>query len=193
MKGMKVKAMKENDRLQALYVNERSVMLAWLACHVEGDEAEDILHDVMARAFGNLDALEPVRDIGAWLWRSLRNAVIDAWRSRKRRATDATPSDELDLLVDRLFPGVEESLERQELVETLYEAIDSLPREQREVIIEQSLKGMTFKAISQRTLVPVETLSARKRRALVRLGELLTASTGGGADRRRTSHSKENV
>ncbi len=168
-----MKTMNGTSELEHAYITERSGMLAWLAIRVDREEAEDILQDVMLRAFTRLDALEPVRDLGAWLWRSLRNGVIDAWRTRKRRKTASSPVDELDLLVDRAFRGVEDELERAEVIEALYEAIDSLPAEQKEVIVAQSLLEETFSSISKRTGVPVETLSARKRRALANLASNL--------------------
>jgi len=152
--------------LETVYRDERSRVLAWLATRVDREEAEDILQDVMTRAFANLDALEPVRDLVSWVWRGVRNGVIDAWRKRSRRRTTASPVDELDQLVDWAFPEVED--------EDLYLAIGSLPGDQREVIVAQSLRGESFASLSDRTGVSVETLSARKRRALVRLAEMLT-------------------
>jgi len=160
--------------LETVYRDERSRVLAWLATRVDREEAEDILQDVMTRAFANLDALEPVRDLVSWVWRGVRNGVIDAWRKRSRRRTTASPVDELDQLVDWAFPEVEDEYERQEMLEDLYLAIGSLPGDQREVIVAQSLRGESFASLSDRTGVSVETLSARKRRALVRLAEMLT-------------------
>ena len=46
------------------------------------EEAEDILQDVFMR-FVQTDALNPVTQVAAWLFRAARNRIID--HSRKRR------------------------------------------------------------------------------------------------------------
>lgn len=164
--------MEATKLLTETYLNEGPRMLAWLSSRV-GDEAEDLLQDVTLRALANLDALEPVRDLSAWLWRGLRNAVIDAWRKRRRRGeTDAEDFD-LAEAIDEAWRSAEDEAEREELLSALSQAIDALPEEQRLVIVAQAIGGETFAHLSERTGVPPETLAARKRYALVKLRDAL--------------------
>ena len=129
------------------------------------EAAEDILHDVIVRSLVNLDSLEGVRDITAWLWRSARNAVIDAWRTRARRGQ----TDELGDLLDTALETAEDQVEREEILAALASAIRALPVPEREVILAQGLSGVTFQALSKQTGVKPETLAARKRSALAKL------------------------
>jgi len=162
------------DKVERAYRAERERMRSWLSGKVGDESAEDILHDVFARAFMNLDALEPVRDLAAWLWRSARNAVIDAWRSRSRGLSVARGSgDELDELMDDAWADAGDETARGELLEALDRAIRSLPPEQREVVTAQCLGGETFRSLSLRTGVPIDTLASRKRYALAKIREAL--------------------
>lgn len=165
--------MKNRMRIEATYRKEGPRLRSWLESRV-GEDAEDLLHDVLARALGNLDALEPVRDLGAWFWRSVRNAVIDLWRSRRRRAeTGQYTAPELDDLVDEGWRDAFDEVEEQAVLEALAEAIEGLPPDQRDVIVAQGLRGETFASISRRTGVPIETLAARKRYGLEKIREAL--------------------
>lgn len=162
--------METNERLAESYRRERGPLLAWMASRLGAEEAEDALHDVVARSLANLDAMEPLRDVGAWLWRAARNAVVDAWRKRSRRASAGESDvDDFDLLVDAALRGAPEEAERAELLAALYGAIEALPPEQGAVIVAQAIRGETFASISKRTGIAVETLAARKRYAVDKL------------------------
>lgn len=153
------------------YRTERPRILSWLRGRV-GDDAEDLLQDVALRALANLDSLEPVRDLSAWLWRGVRNAAIDAWRKRRRRSAageaDAVERD-FDEAIDEAWRSAEDEVEREELLGALAAAIDALPAEQRQVVVAQAIEGETFAHLSTRTGIAPETLAARKRYALAKL------------------------
>ena len=158
------------DSLEEGYRKERASLLRWLGARVGSADAEDALHDVVARSLANLDAMEPIRDVAAWLWRAARNAAADAWRKRARRtASGGREADGFDDFVDDRLRGAADEAERAELLEALYAAIDALPAPQRDVVVDQAIRGETFASISARTGVAPETLAARKRYALARL------------------------
>ncbi len=52
---------------------------AWIADTAERD-AEDVVQDVIERLFEKADVTEPVADLTAYLYRSLRNKVIDLYK-----------------------------------------------------------------------------------------------------------------
>jgi RNA polymerase sigma factor (sigma-70 family) len=167
--------MERSIAFETTYRAERNKLIGWLSRRVGDEAAEDILHDVVVRAISNLDSLEPVRDLGAWLWASAKNAVIDAWRKRGRRAAAGeTDVEDFDAVVDEAWRSIPDESERVELLTALERAVESLPAEQREVIVAQVLNGETFKSISERTGTPIETLAARKRYALAKLRRALT-------------------
>ena len=75
------------DGIERAYREQRPRLIGWMSGKIGKEEAEDALHDVIVRSLVNLDSLEGVRDLTAWLWRSAARAVIDVWRKRRRRGT----------------------------------------------------------------------------------------------------------
>jgi len=114
---------------------------AWIADTADRD-AEDVVQDVIERLFERADVTEPVADLSAYLYRSLRNKVIDLYRKPKRAAE--LPED----LSDVRFEASEE-MDREEAREALFEAIDELPQAQREVLVATELEGRSFKELAE--------------------------------------------
>jgi len=63
--------------------------------------------------------------------------------------------------------------ERQLVWDTMYEALNELPEEQREVFILHELENKSFNEIAEQTGVSVNTLLSRKRYAVLYLREKL--------------------
>lgn len=167
------------DEIEQVYTEQRSSILSRIGTKIPREDAEDILHTVLIRSLQNLDSLAGVKDLTAWLWKSVQNGVIDHWRTKQRRRkagiADSADPDLLDSVIDQKFRNEPEQLERDELVKLLSKEIQKLPEEQRFVIVEQCLNGQTFYALSKKTGVSVETLSARKRYAIERLRKSLNS------------------
>lgn len=165
------------DEIEQFYTEQKSKILSRLGTRIPREEAEDILHTVIVRSLQNLDSLSGIKDLTAWLWKSVYNGVIDHWRTKQRRRkagfADASDPDLLDSVVDQRMHKAPEQLEKKELVKVLMEEIHKLPEEQRFVIIEQCINGRTFSSLSKETGVSIETLSARKRYAIDRLRKSL--------------------
>lgn len=139
---------------------------AWIADAADRD-AEDVVQDVIERLFEKADVTEPVADLSAYLYRSLRNKVIDLYRKPKRTAE--LPED----LSDVRFEASGE-MDREEAREALFEAIDDLPPAQREVLVATELEGRSFKELAEEWETPMGTLLARKHRAIRALRETLS-------------------
>ena len=67
----------------------------------------------------------------------------------------------------------QDSLIRGELEDALTVAIEALPANQREVLRAQALGGITFRELAESTGIPIDTLMARKRRAMRKLAAAL--------------------
>jgi len=160
-----------SPRLDTLFREKSRQILSFFRKRI-GDptEAEDLLQDLFARAAESLDALGPVENLGAWIWTAARNRVVDYYRSKQTRTTRETALpgtiEGEDELMDLRSLGVEDSLLREEIIDALYESLDELPPEQREVFLLQAVDGRTFAEISELKGVSINTLTARKRYAL---------------------------
>ena len=143
-----------------------SYVRAWIADSADRD-AEDVVQDVIEGLFERADETDPVTDISAYLYRSLRNRVIDLYRRPKRTA-------ELTGELADLRYEASDDLDREEAREELFAAIDELPPAQREVLVATELEGRSFKELAAEWNVPIGTLLARKSRAVASLRETLT-------------------
>jgi RNA polymerase sigma factor (sigma-70 family) len=134
---------------------------------VADQEAEDIVEDVIVGLFDRADPTIPIQDLAAFVYRALRNRIID--RFRKRRET-------LPLMEDVLGPGVDPllELENRETLEAVFTAMEGLAAEERAVILATELEGRSFKELAAEWQVPIGTLLARKSRGLEKIRKQLT-------------------
>jgi RNA polymerase sigma factor (sigma-70 family) len=130
-------------------------------------DAEDIVQDVMLSIFDKADVTMPIENLAAYVYRSLRNKVIDIFRRKE------DPLSLSDVIRDT-ETDIERDAERKELMDFVFQAIDSLPEEQRAVLIATDLEGWSFRELSERWNVPLGTLLARKSRALKQMRNRLT-------------------
>jgi len=146
-------------------------------------EAEDILQEVFYELVEAYRMMKPVEQVTAWLFRVARNRIIDLFRRKSReavRADSARLSEDGEVLRwEELLPspdaGPEAAYARSLLLEQLDDALEELPEEQREVFIAHELMGYSFKEISERSGVSVNTLLSRKHYAVLHLRERLRA------------------
>lgn len=130
-------------------------------------EAEDIVQDVIVGLFDRADPTVPIQDLAAFVYRALRNAIID----RFRRKRETVPLRE-NALVSGDDPLLE--LERREGLETVFGIVDGLGAEEKAVILATEIEGRTFKELAAEWNVPIGTLLARKSRALEKVRKRLT-------------------
>jgi len=173
-------ALREDDRrITEVVRQERSRLLNFIRRHApDPDDAEDILQDVFYRLVEANRLLMPIEHVTGWLFRVARNRITDLFRKKEpENFSDLDVADEEGLSFEDLLPSLErgpdEAYARNRLVEELKHALAELPKEQREVFVAQELEGLSFKEISEKTGVGVNTLLARKRYAVLRLRERL--------------------
>jgi RNA polymerase sigma factor (sigma-70 family) len=148
---------------------------------LDAADAEDILQEVLYELVAAHRLTQPIEQVGAWLMRVARNRIIDRFRKKRAEpfshstllADDEEEGGALEDLLPSIEPGPEGEAVRQVLVEQVEEALDDLPPEQREVFIAHELEGASFKELSARWGVSVNTLLSRKRYAVLALREQL--------------------
>jgi RNA polymerase sigma factor (sigma-70 family) len=130
-------------------------------------EAEDIVQDVMLGIFDRADITIPIENLSAYVYRAIRNKVIDIFRKKKD-----------EILLQEEIPdtsyNTEDKVERKELIDHVYQAIDSLSPQSRAVVIATEFEGRSFRELSEEWEIPIGTLLARKSRALQQIREKLT-------------------
>jgi RNA polymerase sigma factor (sigma-70 family) len=139
-------------------------------------DAEDILQEVFSELFEAYRLLQPIEQVGAWLYRVAKNRITDRYRKRSTEARIEAPAtlgedEALDLmdLLPSADAGPEAAYLREALLEELDEALEELPEEQQSVFIAHEFEGKSFKDIAAQTGVSVNTLLARKHYAVKHL------------------------
>ena len=157
----------------------RKQLLGFIKKRVNSNEdAEDILQEVFYQFAGNT---EPIEQVTGWLYTVTRNKITDSYRKQKLPLAEdmfGTVGLQEDILdwKEFLIPanGNPETVYLRNLFwEALQEALDELPKEQRDVFIQNEIEGIPFKEIERQTNVSVATLISRKRYAVLHLRERL--------------------
>jgi RNA polymerase sigma factor (sigma-70 family) len=130
-------------------------------------DAEDVVQDVMLSIFDKADVTVPIENLAAYVYQSLRNKVIDIFRKKEDVMSLS------DVITDVRY-DTEREVERKELMDFVFRAIDSLETVQREVLIATELEGWSFRELSEKWEIPIGTLLARKSRALQHIRKKLT-------------------
>jgi RNA polymerase sigma factor (sigma-70 family) len=148
---------------------------------IAAEEAEDIVQDVVLNLFDRADITAPIRDLSAYVYRALKNRIVDYFRRKRSSVSlDQSRSDEeepvlADLLRDNAI-SLQSELERKEIHAQLYRALDALPPEDRAIILATEFEGASFRDLAEEWEAPLGTLLARKARALKKIRKQLEAS-----------------
>lgn len=138
--------------------------------------AEDIFQDTFYKVITTLKSgkYQEEGKFYQWIVRIARNLVIDHFRKLKKAAivTDSQGNDVIANLkiADR---NREDEIIEQENHAMLKKLINSLPEEQKEVLIMRHYANLSFKEISELTNVSINTALGRMRYALLNMRKLM--------------------
>jgi RNA polymerase sigma-70 factor (ECF subfamily) len=138
--------------------------------------AEDIFQEVFLKIVKNPDCYKEQGNFKSWLFTVGRNKCMDYFRSSssERNISLDDENDEELSLHETLRSGEKEPLEiiiNSENGELIGQALDKLPREQREVIVLR--QTMSFKEIAELLRCPIGTVLARASRGYKKMQEEL--------------------
>jgi RNA polymerase sigma factor (sigma-70 family) len=170
---MVVSAETQRKRIADFFGRERQRLVGYvqaLIADTTDRDAEDVVQDVMESVFERADITEPISDLSSYLYRSLRNRIVDLYRRPKRAAELATEIEDLRY-------ESSEAVGRKEEMDTLFSAIDKLPSAQREVLLATEFEGRGYRELSEQWDTPMGTLLARKHRAVRALRRALQGGT----------------
>jgi len=166
------------------FLKEKDRLLSFIRSRVSTlEEAEDILQDVFYQFLAGYETIESLDRVTSWLFSVARNKIIDRYRresARPKRAEfgAAMLSDEdAPLTLQEILPDIgntpDDALFREMIWETIMDALEELPAEQREIFIQNELEEKGFREIADQTGVSINTLLSRKRYAILALRKKL--------------------
>ncbi|HET7108911.1 MAG TPA: sigma-70 family RNA polymerase sigma factor [Candidatus Acidoferrum sp.] len=171
----------QDQQISQVVVRERSRLLNFIHRRVPDPlDAEDILQDVFSELVEANRLLMPIDHIAGWLFRVARNRIIDLFRKKKPvlfTDADTISEDDDSLHFEDLLPSPDAGPDALYTRGVLFAAFDlalgELPPEQCEVFVAHEFEGLSFKEISARSGVGINTLLSRKRYAVLHLRERL--------------------
>jgi RNA polymerase sigma factor (sigma-70 family) len=140
-------------------------------------DAEDIVQDVLTRILAKTDITVPFEELAAYIYQSLKNRIIDLFRTHKPTVPIQGHGKDpglLDVLHD-VRPDALQALQHQESRKQLFAALASLNENERRIVIAQELEGHSFRVLAEAWGVPQNTLLSHKARAMEKLKQYFVA------------------
>ena len=110
-----------------------------------------------------------------WLLRIAHNVLADSMRRCDfRLMKDANSDNDLSLLYSDTITvdSYEAEIMRMQTYDTLYDMVDQLPAEQREMVYLHYFEGLTFREIAEIMGVSINTALGRMRYAILNLRKM---------------------
>src|SRR5678809_347736 len=139
------------------------------------EDARDLCQETLLKAYRALGTFKKEARFSSWLYQIALNVCRDRLRRRKSR-----PQVSLDELMDAgeiapfsKGPSSLDLIEARDLSRVVAAAVDSLPQEQREVVVLKEYQGLTFLEIAEALDIPISTVKTRLYRGLSLLRQRL--------------------
>ncbi|MCG3120262.1 MAG: ECF RNA polymerase sigma factor SigE [bacterium] len=127
-----------------------------VAHHMLGNhhDADEVMQEAFIRIFKNLSRLRSPQAITAWVYQITVNLCMDFRKARTRSRWEPLEGDEdrhshFELATARWVRNPEQVLENKELLTHITAAIDSLPEQQKAVILLHEVEGVSKKMIAE--------------------------------------------
>jgi len=144
------------------------------------EDAEDILQDVWYQLSNVIDTKE-ISQMSAWLHTVARNKITDKYRKKTTEPLDDIDyeDEEGGFNISEILFADSSNADTENLKELfwqeLFDALDELPENQRQVFIWNELEDMTYQQIADQTGENIKTLISRKGYAMKHLRKRLEA------------------
>lgn len=139
------------------------------------EDVRDLCQETLLKAYRALGTFKKEARFSSWLYQIALNVCRDRLRRRKSR-----PQVSLDELMEvgeaapfGRGPSPLDLALASDLSRTVAAAVESLPEEQREVIVLKEYQGLTFLEIAEALDVPISTVKTRLYRGLGQLRQRL--------------------
>ncbi len=139
--------------------------------------AEDIFQDTFVKVINSLKEGK-YTDNGrfvSWVMRIAHNLIIDHFRREKQVNTYSNDDSAIDIFNSPRFSdkNVEEHIVYEQILNEVRVLVETLPDEQKEVVLLRHYAGLSFKEIAEQTNVSINTALGRMRYALINMRKIM--------------------
>ncbi len=135
-------------------------------------QADDAAQEVFIKLYRARDKYTPKAKFSTWLYRITVNHCLNEIRSRKSQPTSVAPIEEVTEEGQTASP--DDQIHQGELRQTVKEAIDSLPENQRMAVILARYEEMSYEEIAETMKTSLEAVKSLLHRAKESLQQKLS-------------------
>ncbi len=169
-----------DEQAFAAFVQENQARVYHIALSLVRNphDAEDIAQEAFVRVYMHIASFNEQSAITTWIYRIVYNLSVDFLNKHGKRAKVTKTLDDpedpelLSLSDDSFLP--EAAFEKKQLKSDLYEALQSLPDEQRELIELKDIHGFSYDEIISMTDLKEGTLKSRLNRGRLAIKKYLS-------------------
>ncbi|MFD2725945.1 RNA polymerase sigma factor [Hyunsoonleella rubra] len=167
----------QESALETLITRHKHKIYSFIYSKVyDRDIAEDIFQDTFIKVIRTLKrgAYNEEGKFLPWVMRIAHNLVIDYFRKSNRmpKFDNAGEFSIFSVLSDSSL-NAEKSIIKEQVENDVRRLVDELPEDQKEVLMMRIYNDMSFKEISERTGVSINTALGRMRYALINLRKII--------------------
>lgn len=167
----------DESALEILIIRHKQKIYSFIYSKVyDRDVAEDIFQDTFIKVIRTLKrgAYNEEGKFLPWIMRISHNLVIDFFRknSRMPKFDNSGEFSIFSVLCDSSL-NAEKLIIKEQVENDVKRLVDELPADQKEVLIMRIYNDMSFKEISERTGVSINTALGRMRYALINLRKII--------------------
>jgi len=167
----------EEKALEVLITRHKQRIYSFIYSKVyDGDVADDIFQDTFIKVIKTLKrgAYNEEGKFLPWVMRIAHNLVIDFFRKNSRMPKfDNTGEFSIFSVLSDSTLNAEKTIIKEQVEHDVRRLVDELPEDQREVLLMRIYNDMSFKEISDRTGVSINTALGRMRYALINLRKII--------------------
>ncbi len=164
--------------IETLINRHRSKVFTYILLTIKNQQlAEDLFQETFIKVIQSLRNGK-YRDNGrflSWVIRISHNLIIDHFRKEKQMNAVSNDDSEVDLFNSKKLSddNVEDLIVNSQIRSEIRSLINSLPDDQREVVLLRHYGGLSFKEIADQTNVSINTALGRMRYALINLRKMI--------------------